>query len=404
MGRFRNILTRPVTVLFVALSLLCVSCGKDDTSTIPILSFKTNPVPKEAGSQHLSVTATADWSVSVSYTGSQSDWLSTNRTSGDKDNGDLVLRYTENLEEEDRLATIRVQSGSKSSEYTFTQKGHKVEVPAGTARVWMELPEIDPHNSGCAFFTHTMTVGSVSTRNYSYYWDYADRVSLWVAYPLNSWNIGSYYGRSDAWAFDPLLPASLQSDVSSGYGRGNDGDRYDRGHQIPSADRQGSYANNAQTFYGTNMTPQNNGFNSGLWAHLEGSVRKWADKSDTLYVLTGCVVEPGLRKYVTDASSNKVAIPVAYYKALLRYQRSSTVGVSGSDFMGCAFYFDHVEYSAAGKKDLPVSSGLSISIAELEKKLGYRLFANLDAKVGEETAAKIKNQNPSQVSWWWNNK
>ena len=397
-------MTRMVTVLLMALSLICVSCGKEDTSTIPILSFRTNPVPKDAGSQHLSVTATADWTVSISYEGSQSGWLSTNRNGGDKENGDLVLRYTENSEEEDRQAVIHVQSGNKSSEYTFVQKGYKEEIPQGTARVWMELPEIDSQKSGYSFFTHSMAVGSVPTRNYSFYWDYADRVSLWVAYPLNSWNIGSYFGRSDAWAFDPLLPASQQSDVSSGYGRGNDGGRYDRGHQIPSADRQGTRANNAQTFYGTNMTPQNNGFNSGLWAHLEGSVRKWADKSDTLYVVTGCVVEPGLKKYVTDASSNKVAIPVAYYKALLRYQRSSTVGVSGSDYMGCAFYFNHVEYSAAGKNDLPVSSDLSMSISDLEKKLGYRLFVNLDGKVGEETATKIKNQNPSQVSWWWNNK
>lgn len=397
-------MTRMVTVLLMALSLICVSCGKEDTSTIPILSFRTNPVPKDAGSQHLSVTATADWSVSISYEGAQSGWLSTNRNGGDKENGDIVLRYTENSEEEDRQAVIHVQSGNKSSEYTFVQKGYKEEIPQGTARVWMELPEIDSQKSGYSFFTHSMAVGSVPTRNYSFYWDYADRVSLWVAYPLNSWNIGSYFGRSDAWAFDPLLPAAQQSDVSSGYGRGNDGGRYDRGHQIPSADRQGTRANNAQTFYGTNMTPQNNGFNSGLWAHLEGSVRKWADKSDTLYVVTGCVVEPGLKKYVTDASSNKVAIPVAYYKALLRYQRSSTVGVSGSDYMGCAFYFNHVEYSAAGKNDLPVSSDLSMSISDLEKKLGYRLFVNLDGKVGEETATKIKNQNPSQVSWWWNNK
>lgn len=404
MKRFRYILTHAVTVLSVALSLLCVSCGKEDVSTIPILSFRSNPVPKEAGSQHLSVTATADWSVSVSYEGTQSDWLSFNRTSGDKDNGDLVLKYTENLEEEDRQAIIHVQSGNKKSEYSFVQNGFKVEVPQGTARVWMELPEIDPSRNGYAFFSHQMTVGLTPARNYSYYWDYADRVSLWVAYPLNSWNIGAYYGRSDAWAFDPLLPASQQSDVSSGYGKGNDGNRYDRGHQIPSADRQGSRANNAATFYGTNMTPQNNGFNSGLWAHLEGSVRKWADKSDTLYVVTGCVVDPGLKKYVTDASANKVAIPVAYYKALLRYQRSSTVGVSGSDYMGCAFYFNHVEYSAPAKNDLPVSSDLSMSIADLEKILGYNLFANLEAKVGKETASKIKNQNPSQVSWWWNNK
>lgn len=272
--------------------------------------------------------------------------------------------------------------------------------PVWTARGWMELPQIDPERSDCAFFTRDMHVGTSLTRNYSFYWDYSDRVSLWVAYPLSTWNMGSQVGRSQAFGFDPLLPAREQSDVSRGYSVGNDGLRYDRGHQIPSADRQGSYANNASTFYGTNMTPQSNAFNTGLWSNLESCVRKWASRSDTLYVVTGCVVERGMKKYVTDASDNKVAIPAAYWKALLRYSRPAGSDPASS-FSACAFYFDHAEYGSGPKAALPVSSSLSIPVSDLEDILGCRLFVNLDAAVGAEAAAAIRRRDPAEDSWWW---
>ena len=38
---------------------------------------------------------------------------------------------------------------------------------------------------------------------------------------------------------------------------------------------------------------------------------------------------------------------------------------------------------------------------DLEKKLGYKLFVNLEKKVGAETYKQIKEENPATVSWWW---
>jgi len=148
------------------------------------------------------------------------------------------------------------------------------------------------------------------------------------------------------------------------------------------------------TFYFTNMTPQiNDTFNSSVWATLEGMVRNWAYKSDTLYVVTGCVPE-GSTQYCTDNLGKKVTVPVGYFKAVLRYQKSSTIGYSG--YMGCAFYMEHKNYSGSA-----VSKSMSMSISDLEKKLGYGLFVNLTDKVDAVTAKKIKDENPSTVSWWW---
>ena len=254
---------------------------------------------------------------------------------------------------------------------------------------WLELPETSSAD-GLDFYSRKCKIDGRTMRNYSFYWDYTNRVSHWVAYPLCGVYMGDS-GRSEAWGYDPLLPAAKQQNVSGGYKEGDNG-WYARGHQLPSADRTVSYDVNATTFYGTNLTPQDYDFNGGVWATLEGKVRAWAGSSDTLYVVTGCVTE-GATHYVLDRSGARVTVPAAYYKAVLRYSRNSTLGRSG--YMAAAFWYDH------GQPPTVFSRKESLSVAALEAKLGYKLFVNLPAKVGASAADAIKSENPAAVNWWW---
>ena len=51
---------------------------------------------------------------------------------------------------------------------------------------------------------------------------------------------------------------------------------------------------NDQTFYYTNMSPQRNKFNTGVWLALEGQVQSWGRSctaSDTLYVVKGGTID-----------------------------------------------------------------------------------------------------------------
>ena len=264
---------------------------------------------------------------------------------------------------------------------------------------WLELAETK-EDDGLEFFALNMKIGEVTTRNYSFYWDYDNLVSWWVAYPLCSWN-NSSGGRTDEWGLCPLLPDKKQPILFNAYkGYSSSLGILDRGHQIPSADRgSNNRPANVQTFYFTNMTPQNHDLNGGLWATLEGKVREWANKTgstagtDTLYVVTGCFVGNSTNK-AYDNVGKAVTVPEGYYKALLRYKNNESVGHKG--YMGCAFYLENVK-----TVDSKISKGMSMSISDLEKKLGYKLFVNLDAKVGAETAKTIKEENPANVSWWW---
>lgn len=400
MRRTRSILKCLALAAFLSLPVLAVSCGdpgKETHTAPPTITVRTNPAGYESGSQFIEVSSVGNWSMV-----SSESWLSVSPSSGSSSSNTIVLFWTENTGEEDRSATLTVTNPGGSYSLRFTQ--NKKPAPPGggdgpqgygeaVAKVrWLELPETsaaDPYE----FFSHDMEVLSVKTRNYSFYWDYDNLVAKWVAYPLCGWNIGSSVKRTDAWALDPLLPSDKQPVLYKAYGEGNAGWRA-RGHQIASADRLTSYSSNSMTFYFTNMTPQiNDAFNSSVWATLEGMVRNWAYKSDTLYVVTGCVPE-GSTQYCTDNNGKRITVPVGYFKAVLRYQKTSTIGYSG--YMGCAFYLEHKEYSGSA-----VSKTMSMSVSDLEKKLGYRLFVNLTDKVDAETARKIKEENPSTVSWWW---
>lgn len=389
-------------VVMLALSS-CGSGGKEDVLP-PTVEVKTTMIEAEGRSQYIYVKASSSWKITLTSVdgGAPVDWIIADPSCGSGDM-DVTLKVEENKSEKERSAVITVENSAGKASKTISQKAKGSEVkpdptPSGgnlsPKTGWMELPAIP---EGMDAFTHSMTVGSVSTRNYSFLWDYDNLVAPWVAYPLCKWNIGNNIKRTNAWGLDPLLPEGKQPVLYRGFSKGNNG-WYARGHQIPSADRLTSYESNSMTFYGTNMTPQiQDGFNGDIWATLEGKVRSWANSSDTLYVVTGCVIdypEGQTVKYALDNYGKKVTVPTAYYKVVLRYMKNSTVGYSG--YSACAVWLDHKVYSTKN-----IDSKYSMSVKDLEKKVGMDFFVNLPAVVGEEMAAKIESEDPSKVSWWW---
>ena len=359
------------------------------------------------GEHFLSVTASGDWNISVSSEESDVSWVTVKPESGNGSKSNVILSWSANDSEQSRTAVLTLKASGASATLTLTQAG-KSETPEptpgpnpnpnpnpGPSEIkagWLELPAM-PEDSEFGFFSHDMKLGDKRIRNYSFAWDYTNLVAPWVAYPLNSSFTVKNVERSNAWGLDPKLPRNKQPVLIKGFRDGNDGWKA-RGHQLPSADRVCSYEANSLTFYGTNMTPQiHEGFNSGIWSNLEEKVRSWSRSSDTLYVVTGCVTE-GSKKYCKDNDGKKVTIPTAYYKAVLRYKKNSTVGYS--DYMACAVWLKHEVYSSKS-----VSKQYAMSIDELEKKIGIDLFANLPAAIGEDAAAKVEAEDPATVSWWW---
>lgn len=249
---------------------------------------------------------------------------------------------------------------------------------------WLELPATD--NDAYGYYSHRFMMNDAVYRNYSFAWSQEDHVSVWVAYPLAKDYLTNVVSRQDTWNYDPILGKELSSAPFSNYA----GD-YARGHQLPSGDRLCCKAANDQTFYGTNIVPQINEHNEGIWADLEGWVRDIASSSDTTYVVTGCVLDHPIE--MTEDSEGKVlAVPEAFFKALLRYEKTA----DGEKWAAAAFYTEHRNY-VRDERDI---KSVSMSVDELEEMIGIDFFVHLSDKIGKDKADAVEAQNPSEVAEW----
>ena len=248
---------------------------------------------------------------------------------------------------------------------------------------WMELPAVSASRQGDVYALE-MTLDGQRQRNYTFLWDESRLTADWVAYPLCRGNIGEGK-RTNAFGLNPFLPEKSQPLLSKGYREGNAG-RYSRGHQIPSADRL-SYNANVQTFYGTNMTPQDENLNGGAWNTLENKVRSWAQRCDTLYVVSGCTYDGYDGEYALDNNGRHVAVPTGYYKALLMLRAGT--------WHGYAIRFENRPY-ADGKYRPEMAESLS----SLEKETGLEYFPRLKDVVGEAEYRRIKSEDPKLNSIW----
>ena len=389
--RFTSIYRVAVVVMTIC-SLIVSSCEKPSEEYLPEISIKHSSVDSAKGQQFVSVKCGGRWTLDLVSDEGDVDWAELSVTEGSGNKSNVILTYQANESESSRQLKIILDNGSKWVECPMTQLAAGVSPdpdpdpvpdvnPVKTA--WLELPAMD--NEDLTYVTHNFKMNGNTYRNYTLGWSQDHYVALWVAYPLCSMYTNKTVDRTDAWAYDPVLGKAYSSAPFGGYGGS-----YARGHQLPSADRLCSYDANAQTFYGSNMTPQLNAHNEGIWQELETKVRTIANKSDTTYVVTGCIVA-GSKTTTTDSDGNRMTVPAAYFKALLRYTKASTLG----QWNAAAFYLEHRSYSESiGKQH-------SMSIDELEKITGMDFFVNLPAKVGADQAAKIEAADPTASSVWW---
>lgn len=394
MTRFIS-LSKVAAVVMAFCTLVVSSCGKPvEEQDVLEVSVKTPSVASGKGQMFVNVRCNTSWTLILmdAEDDSDIDWASLNIDSGKGNMSNVILSYQVNDSEDSRRLKIVLDNGSRWTSCMVEQAGSgqqpepepDPQPDTDLAKVsWLELPAMD--NPDLGYYSHSFEMNGKEYRNYSFGWSQKDLVALWMAYPLCSMYTNKTVSRTDAWAYDPILGPEYSPAPFGGYGGS-----YARGHQVPSADRLCSYNANVQTFYGSNMTPQLNAHNEGIWQTLESKVRTLANTSDTTYVVTGCVVD-GSTTFTQDSDGKKMTVPVGYYKVLLRYSKSSTI----STWAAMAFYTEHKSYS--GSTSL---RSLAMSVDELEEMLGMDFFVNLPAKLGEERAAALEAEDPLTNSIW----
>lgn len=362
----------------VAMSLTLVCC-KDDTDDHAMIFLGTAETAPAAGVKNARVEMQVFSSKAAEVTVTPDGTVVTSAAYADPY---IIYTVSENKGEQ-RTGHIFIRCGSASRILDIVQSA----VPAVSLHEWPELPKVMDGADKLIHYSHSQLPSDKSKRNYSFCFDSEHHASLWVAYPLHSCYLGSA-SRTDSFDYDYAFASftndssySMQANVSgayySEYGNTNS-IQYSRGHQLPSADRTATAADNITTFYATNMTPQLQSLNGGAWEKLESLVRESWICSDTLYVVTGAIFDDDhLHAYDNRSLGKLCSVPTHYYKVLLRTKN----GASGKKVSECSaselkcigFILKHD--SSRSSKSIYKTDACSVS--DLEKRTGMTFFVNV---------------------------
>lgn len=386
-----------VIVSATMVALVSIGCGDNNAvETIKSEAYIQNAEVK-GESKNCAVVLHAQQGISYNVSvNSEGDWAlfsgGKNSVEGVMESDDKIIfiYFDKNSSGVSRSADVVVTfDGGEVFNLSFTQ--HSYDASIALEREWPELP-VCKADGNYIYNTHYGQMGVRSNaRNYTYCFDPDNRASLWVAYPLHScYTTGSGNRNYSKFGFDPDVNTRYQANLGIGSYSG----RYDRGHQLPAADRKCSQEMMDQTFYATNMTPQWYAFNQNKWAVLEGKVRNWMCK-DTLYVVTGAYFEgahhSSIASQTTDKSGNVCPTPTYYYKALLRTKSGNTNKsisqiTDASQLRAIVFWMEHKNTG----EDTNISASECISVAELEERTGFTFFPMLDDSIEHDVKQSNK--------------
>ncbi len=193
--------------------------------------------------------------------------------------------------------------------------------------------------------------------------------AAWVAYELTADEIIKRYDRTNRFIVDGAVKSNSADD------RDYKKSGYDRGHLAPAGDMSWSATAMEESFYYSNMSPQDPSFNRGIWKKLEEQVRSWAGELGTVYVVTG----PVLKGEMSTIGHNSVAVPNYYYKVIL-----DNIGKSPK-----AIGFIMKNEGAKGSL-----SNYAVSIDSVERFTGIDFFPSLSDKTEQRV------ENSMCVSCW----
>lgn len=125
----------------------------------------------------------------------------------------------------------------------------------------------------------------------------------WVAYELTGPETVKLYERTNKFLLDPKIESGTANDTDYLYSG------YDKGHLAPAGDMGWSETTMSESFYYSNMSPQDPAFNRGIWKKLEDLVRVWAVENNSIYIVTGPILQDSLR----TLGMNEVSIPKYFY-------------------------------------------------------------------------------------------
>lgn len=227
----------------------------------------------------------------------------------------------------------------------------------------LEIPisRNNPHEQIIEHVGYTLSYNSIS------------RLANWVAYELTYEETQGTVPRAKKFTQDPAA-RGVQADNDDYRNSG-----WDRGHLCPAGDMKWSIQAMDESFYFTNICPQNPNLNGGDWKDLEEKCRSLTECYGRIYITCGAIVGQAINGTL---GYNNIVIPDAFYKVLLV---KTSMG-----YESIGFYFEN----KAGNRNL---SYYARSVDEVEQLTGIDFFCSLPDNVENIVESKY-NTNIWQIN------
>ena len=187
----------------------------------------------------------------------------------------------------------------------------------------------------------------------------------WVAWELTRQETEGDEERTNKFLPDPELPEPRVT--TSDYTRSG----YDRGHMAPAADMKWSSRAMKESFYMSNICPQNRKLNRDDWGDLEESCRKWAEKYGTVHIAAGPIYDTKSPKRI---GKNRVAVPDRFFKVVLIYNRKNP--------MAMGFLFDNKAHHQNLKNYM-------VTVDKVEEETGLDFFPKVPDSIEERIESTV---------------
>lgn len=205
----------------------------------------------------------------------------------------------------------------------------------------------------------------ITHKGYTVSYNYDWKIPNWVAYELTDWEVEGEVPRYDRFKPDPMVPQNVTATTNDYKHSG-----YDRGHMAPAADMKWDEQAMKESFYLSNICPQNPNLNGGVWKDLEEQVRDLASQKGKIFVVCGPIVNDTS----TTIGENKVVVPQAFFKVLLQEENGEihTIG----------FVYENI----SGRRPM---STYAMSVDEVEEITNIDFFPSLPNKIERKVESEV---------------
>lgn len=268
------------------------------------------------------------------------------------------------------IAILSFITGKSWSEWDISQtildqvKRYTQEEPAEQpADEWtiqqMEIPVMSAKKQGQV----------IHRTGYTLAYDAKTRTPQWVAWELTKKETQGTEERSNDFQPDPDVKGAKV--VTKDYSHSG----YDRGHMAPAADMKWSKKAMMESFYMSNICPQDHNLNTSDWGELENKSRQWARRYGKVYIVCGPIYNGKRNEYIGD---HRVKVPDAFFKVVLINEKKKQCAMG--------FYFEN----EAGERKL---QEYLVPVDHIEQLTGMDFFSalpdNLEDRLEAETLKEL---------------